>query len=93
MLEAGLDLHRATLALRGLDEATTVWRSEVARGRELIAVASLDDTGHLSDQEAGHVGAHGVSLRWVMVHMIEEYARHNGHADLIRERIDGVTGT
>ena len=32
------------------------------------------------------------SLRWVYVHMIEEYARHNGHADLIRERIDGTTG-
>lgn len=33
-----------------------------------------------------------ISLRWVYTHMIEEYARHNGHADLIRERIDGVTG-
>jgi uncharacterized damage-inducible protein DinB len=33
-----------------------------------------------------------VSLRWIYVHMIEEYARHNGHADLIRERVDGTTG-
>jgi hypothetical protein len=33
-----------------------------------------------------------VSLRWVFQHMIEEYARHNGHADLLRERIDGATG-
>ena len=33
-----------------------------------------------------------MSLRWVYVHMIEEYARHNGHADLLRERIDGATG-
>lgn len=32
------------------------------------------------------------SLRWVLAHMIEEYARHNGHADLLRERIDGATG-
>jgi uncharacterized damage-inducible protein DinB len=32
------------------------------------------------------------SLRWVYVHMIEEYARHNGHADLLRERVDGTTG-
>ena len=32
------------------------------------------------------------SLRWILVHMIEEYARHNGHADLIRESLDGVTG-
>ncbi len=34
-----------------------------------------------------------MSLRWVYLHMIEEYARHNGHADLLRERIDGVTGS
>ena len=33
-----------------------------------------------------------ISLRWVYLHMIEEYARHNGHADLLRERIDGTTG-
>ena len=33
-----------------------------------------------------------ISLRWILVHMIEEYARHNGHADLIRESIDGSTG-
>ena len=37
-------------------------------------------------------GQADVSLRWVLVHMIEEYARHNGHADLIRESIDGETG-
>lgn len=37
-------------------------------------------------------GIHDVSLRWIYVHMIEEYARHNGHADLLRERIDGRTG-
>ena len=36
--------------------------------------------------------SHEISLRWVYVHMVEEYARHNGHADLIRERIDGATG-
>jgi uncharacterized damage-inducible protein DinB len=35
---------------------------------------------------------HDVSLRWIYVHMIEEYARHNGHADFLRERIDGATG-
>jgi uncharacterized damage-inducible protein DinB len=33
-----------------------------------------------------------VSLRWIMIHMIEEYARHNGHADLLREQIDGSVG-
>ena len=35
---------------------------------------------------------HQLNVRWVYVHMVEEYARHNGHADLIRERIDGRTG-
>ncbi|MFE3144546.1 DinB family protein [Streptomyces scopuliridis] len=77
---------------RGLDEAMADWRAEVAQGRELIADASLESSGRLSEQEASHVGDRGVSLRWIMVHMIEEYARHNGHADLIREQIDGVTG-
>ena len=32
------------------------------------------------------------SLRWILVHLVEEYARHNGHADLLRESIDGQTG-
>jgi hypothetical protein len=42
---------------------------------------------------AGHEpGAGPVSMRWVLMHMIEEYARHNGHADLLREQIDGVVG-
>ncbi|MEU6557026.1 DUF664 domain-containing protein [Streptomyces sp. NPDC046915] len=68
------------------------WRAEVARGGELIADASLDDVGRLSEQEAGHLGDQGVSLRWIRVHMNEEYARHNGHADLIREQVDGATG-
>jgi len=77
---------------RGIDEAMAAWKAEVVRGRELIADASLEDSGQLSEQEAGHIGDQGVSLRWIMVHMIEEYARHNGHADLIREQIDGVTG-
>jgi uncharacterized damage-inducible protein DinB len=77
---------------RGIDEAVTAWQAEVSRGRELIADAGLDDSGRLSEQEAGHVGDQRVSLRWIMVHMIEEYARHNGHADLIREQIDGSTG-
>ncbi|MFF1544496.1 DinB family protein [Streptomyces sp. NPDC058291] len=74
---------------RGLDEALAVWRREVARGRELIAGRSAEDVGRVPD---GPMAGREVSLRWVLVHMIEEYARHNGHADLLRERIDGVTG-
>ena len=37
-------------------------------------------------------GRRELNVRWVYLHMIEEYARHNGHADLLRERIDGLTG-
>ncbi|TLQ47166.1 DinB family protein [Streptomyces marianii] len=68
------------------EAAETVWRAEIERARELAASRSLDDT---SKEER-----HGkrFSLRWIYVHMIEEYARHNGHADLLRERIDGATG-
>ena len=47
----------------------------------------LDITGKIPDIWRG-----AMSLRWVLVHMIEEYARHLGHADLLRERIDGAVG-
>jgi hypothetical protein len=40
----------------------------------------------------GQTKGAGISLRWTLQHMIEEYARHNGHADLLREAIDGATG-
>ncbi|MEV7281696.1 DinB family protein [Streptomyces sp. NPDC093111] len=66
-------------------EAFAVWREECRRARAIVEAAdSLDVTGHI-DEEV-------FSLRYVLVHMIEEYARHNGHADLLRERIDGATG-
>ncbi|HEY8984292.1 MAG TPA: DinB family protein [Streptomyces sp.] len=74
---------------RGLDEALAVWRGEIARGRELIAGRSLDDLGHIVGEP---LDGTPVSLRWILVHMIEEYARHNGHADILREALDGTTG-
>jgi hypothetical protein len=74
---------------RGLDEALDVWRREVARGRELCAGRSLKEVGRIADGPMAGVEA---SLRWVFVHLVEEYARHNGHADILRECIDGVTG-
>jgi hypothetical protein len=67
-----------------LRDALATWRAEIARAREHCAARALADTGRFMDQD--------VSLRWIYVHMIEEYARHNGHADMIRERIDGATG-
>jgi uncharacterized damage-inducible protein DinB len=67
------------------EEAFEVWRAECARSRDFVdAAESLDVTGQYDDET--------YSLRYVLTHMIEEYARHNGHADLLRERIDGVTG-
>ncbi|MBO0913317.1 DUF664 domain-containing protein [Streptomyces laculatispora] len=88
----GAGRRGSTPPVRGLLSPERLAAAEISRGRELIANASLDDSGRLSEQEAGHVGDQEVSLRWIMVHMIEEYARHNGHADLIREQIDGSTG-
>lgn len=75
---------------RGLTEALEIWRREITRGRELAAGRSPADTGRIAD---GPLKGTEVSLRWILIHLIEEYARHNGHADILRERIDGVTGT
>ncbi|GAA3818231.1 DinB family protein [Amycolatopsis tucumanensis] len=68
-------------------EALAVWRAECEASRRIVAEApSLDETGvHQASGEP-------ISLRRIMVHMLAEYARHNGHADLLRERIDGRTG-
>ncbi len=69
-----------------VSSAWAAWRSEVAFADDFTAAApSLDVAG--VDAWRGTV-----SLRWVLIHLIEEYARHNGHADLLRERIDGATG-
>ncbi|MGX1129683.1 putative damage-inducible protein DinB [Streptomyces glaucescens] len=74
---------------RGLDEVLAVWRREIARGRELCAGRALGDAGRIV---GGPMDGVEVSLRAVLIHLIEEYARHNGHADILRERIDGLTG-
>ena len=68
-------------------EAMAAWQEEVEFARRTTAEATLDD---LSAKPVHDLGL--VNLRWILVHMIEEYARHCGHADLIRERIDGATG-
>lgn len=61
-----------------------VWQEECERSRQAAAAHQLDDTGLRGGKEC--------SLRWIYNHMIEEYARHNGHADLIREMLDGSVG-
>jgi uncharacterized damage-inducible protein DinB len=61
-----------------------LYKAEVQKSREIVAAASLD--------EMAKQFRLGRSLRWIVLHMIEETARHNGHADILREAIDGVTG-
>jgi uncharacterized damage-inducible protein DinB len=68
-------------------EAFAAWQAEVEHSRRIErAAGSLDVLGHNARKGID------VSLRWVMLHLIHEYARHNGHADLLREGIDGVVG-
>jgi Protein of unknown function (DUF664) len=63
------------------------YRAAADDSRRITAMASLDD---MSVSESSHYRR--VSLRWILVHMIEETARHAGHLDLMREQIDGKTG-
>jgi hypothetical protein len=73
-------------------EAFEAWREEIEFARRAVAATpSLDDTGRYTELDGPRRGK-PVSLRWILLHMIEEYARHNGHADLLRERIDGTVG-
>ena len=69
-----------------LASALAHWHAEVARAREIVAATS--DLGQLSSMTTQRRDK--VSMRWILVHMIEEYARHLGHADFIRESIDGT---
>jgi hypothetical protein len=62
-----------------------IYHREVAAARAAVAGRSLDDTFRRPNGELA-------DLRWLFVYLIEEYARHNGHADLLREHIDGRTG-
>ncbi len=66
-----------------------LYRVACERSRAAVAVAdSLDTLAAKADRRTGGP----ISLRWILLHMIEETARHNGHADLLREAIDGATG-
>jgi uncharacterized damage-inducible protein DinB len=71
------------------EQLRTLFDAEVADSDAIIAAAPGLDA--LSVREGRRTGK-PFNLRWILLHMIEEYARHNGHADLIRESIDGVTG-
>jgi hypothetical protein len=68
--------------------------ADLARFREEVEHCRRVAAEHPDLDSVGKALRHGreFSLRWIYVHMIEEYARHNGHADFLRERIDGRTG-
>lgn len=67
-------------------EAIAVWRAEAQRSREIVdGATSLDQVGVVARNGA-------YTLRWLMLRMIGEYAQHAGHADFLREGIDGAIG-
>lgn len=68
-----------------VDEAWATWRAEVEWAERYAAATDLDHT-------AATPRGGAVSLRWVLLHMVEEYARHAGHADLLRQGVDGRVG-
>jgi uncharacterized damage-inducible protein DinB len=69
-------------------ELEALWTAAVERSRASIAAATdLDAVAAVESEAFGPA-----TLRWIVVHMIEEYARHCGHADLLREAVDGRTG-
>ncbi|AXK35682.1 DinB family protein [Streptomyces armeniacus] len=77
-------------------ELLALWRNSVSRSRSLVAEALSEDDGEGGGLErlGRRVLPNGTapSLRWILCHLTQEYARHNGHADLLRESLDGATG-
>jgi uncharacterized damage-inducible protein DinB len=71
----------------GAEADLAAFTREIELARAAAAGHGLEETFYHSHRQVE------MSLRWIYLHMIEEYARHNGHADLLRERIDGTTGT
>ena len=73
------------------DELRSLWDAATQRSRTAVAEA-LADGGLETLARRPFLDGRTASLRWVLVHLVEEYARHNGHADLLREAVDGTTG-
>ena len=84
--EADLDGEFDNVEGADAEQDFAAYLAEVELARQAAADRELDGTFFHERREVV------MSVRWVYLHMIEEYARHNGHADLLRERIDGTTG-
>ena len=85
------DLDDPTGDFRIAPEATAeqifeLYRAECAKSRQVLGSVSLDAPARGEERSADY------NVRWIVVHMIEETARHAGHADILREQIDGATG-
>ncbi|NYH92098.1 DinB family protein [Actinopolymorpha rutila] len=81
----GADFNDARPGNAEADYATLL--AEMEASRETVAARGLDDEFTVPMWDGQRA-----SVRWLYVHMIEEYARHNGHGDLLREQVDGTTG-
>ncbi len=82
--DAGFALDHDRIGPAYVEEAWTAWRTEVVHAREVLGRTPLDALVTVSDQQ--------IEVREVVVHLVEEYARHLGHVDLVREVLDGRTG-
>jgi uncharacterized damage-inducible protein DinB len=82
--DGGFDFDVNAVDQAFVDDAWALWHGEVAHAREVLARSDLDTVVDVRGDEC--------EVRDIIVHMIEEYARHVGHADLLRECIDGRTG-
>lgn len=84
--EAGQATAFHPTATDTLSEAAAAYLEEIGRANEIVSTATLEG------RVVHHPRGHQIDMRWILIHMVTETARHNGHADLIRESIDGVTG-
>lgn len=73
------------------DDLQALWRDAVSRSRDRLSEA-VADGGLDGPARRSFPNGRTPDARWIVMHMIEEYSRHNGHADLIRESIDGLVG-
>ena len=82
------DFNGATAQDEVVEDALTQWRAQVAAANDWLDAFDEAELGRVVDVRDGETA----TVRDILVHMVEEYARHCGHADLLRECIDGRTG-
>ncbi|MFI6874107.1 DinB family protein [Streptomyces sp. NPDC050400] len=70
-----------------LKDLLAAYEAQCARSNEIVAAASLDDVGRHPDYRSAKA-----NLRWILLHLVEETGRHAGHADIVRELLDGSRG-